>query len=56
MTSLLAVLAALIVTSSFSVVLTQIFTVLVIGLGFDVMNTWITNVSLIKWYLKKNEN
>jgi preprotein translocase subunit SecF len=30
--------------------LRQIFTILLIGLGFDIMNTWITNASIIKWY------
>mgnify|MGYP000727103400 CR=1 FL=1 len=52
LTSLLALISALIVVSSFSVVLTQIFTILVIGLGFDILNTWITNVSMLKWYVK----
>jgi preprotein translocase subunit SecF len=52
LTSLLAVLTALIVVSSFSLVLTQIFTILVMGLGFDILNTWITNVSILKWYAK----
>ena len=56
LTSFLAILFALIVVSSFSPLLTQIFTVLVIGLGFDILNTWITNVSILKWYVKKNEN
>lgn len=56
LTSLIAVLFALIIVSSFSSVLTQIFTVLVIGLSFDIFNTWITNVSLLKWYVRKNEN
>ena len=56
LTSFLAVLIALIVSISFSVVLTQIFTVLVIGLGFDILNTWTTNVSLLKWHVLKNEN
>jgi len=55
LTSLIAVIFALIIVSSFSIVLTQIFTVLVIGLGFDILNTWITNVSILKWYVKKNE-
>lgn len=55
LTSLLAVLIALIVSMSFSVVLTQIFTVLAIGLGFDIFNTWITNVSLLKWYVLKQK-
>lgn len=52
LTSLLALVFALIVVSSFSVILTQIFTILVIGLGFDILNTWITNVSILKWYFK----
>jgi len=57
LTSLVAFLIALIIVSSFSAILTKIFTILVIGLGFDILNTWITNVSLLKWYVKsKNEN
>ena len=53
LTSLLAVTFALIVVKSFSVVLTQIFTILVIGLSFDLLNTWITNVSILKWYVER---
>ncbi len=61
LTSLFAILAALIIVSSFSLILTQIFTVLAIGLGFDIFNTWVTNVSILKWYVIKkrgeeNEN
>lgn len=57
LTSLLAITLALLVVRSFSLVLTQIFTILVIGLSFDILNTWITNVSILKWYVKKkNEN
>jgi len=52
LTSLFAIAFALIAVSSFSVILTQIFTILVIGLGFDLLNTWITNVSILKWYVK----
>ena len=56
LTSLLAITVALIIVSSFSSVLSQIFTILAIGLGFDLINTWITNVSILKWYMKrKNE-
>ena len=55
LTSLFAVLFALIVVSSFSSVLTQIFTILSIGLAFDLLNTWITNVSILKWYMKKKK-
>ena len=53
LTSLLAVVFALIIVKSFSVVLSQIFTILAIGLSFDILNTWITNVSILKWYMEK---
>ncbi len=52
-TSLLAIIFAFIIVSSFSGVLAQIFTVLIIGLSFDILNTWITNVSILKWYASK---
>jgi preprotein translocase subunit SecF len=55
LTSLFAVAVALLVVKSFSVTLTQIFVVLVIGLMFDMMNTWITNVSILKWYVNERE-
>jgi preprotein translocase subunit SecF len=55
LTSLIAVVSSLLIVRSFSIVLSQIFTVLAIGLCFDIFNTWVTNVSLIKWYIKKNE-
>jgi len=57
LTSLVAILLALIIVKSFSIILTQIFTILAIGLSFDILNTWITNVSILKWYVeRKNEN
>jgi len=52
LTSIVAVGVALLVVRSFSVILTQIFTILVIGLGFDIFNTWITNASILKWYVQ----
>ena len=55
LTSLLAVLFALFIVQSFSPILTQILTILSIGLGFDILNTWITNVSILKWYMKNKE-
>ncbi len=54
-TSLIAMTIALIMVQSFSVVLTQIFTILVIGLGFDLINTWLTNASILKWYIRRKE-
>jgi len=49
LTSIIAILFAFIVIKSFSVTLSQIFTILLIGLGFDIFNTWITNASILKW-------
>ena len=55
LTSLFAVGAALIIVKSFSIVLSQIFTILLIGLCFDIFNTWITNASIIKWYAERRK-
>jgi len=46
-----AALIALFVMSASSV-MTQIASVLLIGLIFDVINTWITNAGLLRWYLE----
>jgi preprotein translocase subunit SecF len=50
LTSIIAITSALIVVYPFGSVLNQIFTILLIGLGFDLFNTWVTNASIIKWY------
>jgi len=55
LTSLFAVVSALVIVASFSVILTQIFTILAIGLSFDLVNTWITNVSILKWYVERKK-
>ncbi len=52
LTSILAITVALVIIQSISNVLAQIFTILIIGLSFDLLNTWITNVSILKWYLE----
>jgi preprotein translocase subunit SecF len=54
-TSIIAVTTALIAVYSFSSVLNQIFTILLIGLGFDLFNTWLTNASILKWYAEGKE-
>ena len=56
LTSLIAITAALIIVYQFSSVLNQIFTILIIGLGFDLINTWLANASIIKWYAEKNKS
>jgi len=55
LTSLVAVLVALTITAGFSPVLQQIFSILSIGLAFDIFNTWITNAGILKWYVEKKE-
>ncbi len=55
LTSFFAILVSLLVVQSFSIILTQIFTILVIGLGFDLLNTWVTNVSILKMYVEHKE-
>ncbi len=52
LTSIAAVGVSLIVIHSLSDTLRQIFTILLIGLGFDILNTWVTNASLLKWYVE----
>lgn len=54
-TSIIAVASALIAVYSFSSVLNQIFTILLIGLGFDLLNTWVTNASIIKWFVENKK-
>ena len=49
-TSIIAVLIALIIVYNYGSILNQIFLILIIGLGFDLLNTWVTNASIIKWY------
>lgn len=50
LTAIAAVGVSLIIIYNFSDALRQIFTVILIGLGFDIMNTWFTNASILKWY------
>jgi preprotein translocase subunit SecF len=53
LTSIAAIAVALIIIFSFSEILRQIFTVLLIGLGFDILNTWFMNAGILKWYVEK---
>jgi preprotein translocase subunit SecF len=51
----LAAAAAMFLVSWFGAVqiIYEISAVLLIGLLFDVMNTWLTNVGILKWYVQK---
>jgi len=50
-TTLVAMVAALVFTKS--EVISQIMIILLIGLVVDLINTWIQNVGILKWYLEK---
>jgi preprotein translocase subunit SecF len=53
-TTFAAITAMLIVSWIGSVqILMEISAVLLIGLVFDVLNTWLTNAALLKWYVEK---
>ena len=60
LTSIVAVLAAFLIVGPMSSTLHQIFLIMLLGLMADILNTWLTNVSIIKWYAlskaKKHEN
>jgi preprotein translocase subunit SecF len=55
LTSIVSVSVGLIIIYSYQSILNQIFTILIIGLFFDLFNTWITNASLIKWYVERTK-
>ena len=60
LTAIAAVAVALFFVYRFETALNQIFIILLIGLSLDILNTWVTNTSLIKWFVeaknKQNEN
>ena len=53
MTAIVAVGISLVFVHSFSDTLSQIFTIMLIGLGFDLLNKWITNASILKWFVER---
>ncbi len=53
MTTLAAVGVALLLSQSQTI--TQIMTILFIGLLVDMMNTWIQNAGILRWYAEKKE-
>lgn len=54
LTAIAAIAVAFIIVRPFGTVLNQMFEILLIGLCFDMVNTWITNTSLIKLFVEKN--
>lgn len=52
MTSTAVGTMAVLVIANISLVITQIASVLLIGLLVDIVNTWMTNAGLLKWYME----
>ena len=53
LTTIAAVIVALIVSDS--EVISQIMLIILIGLVVDIINTWIQNLGLLRWYLKNEQ-
>lgn len=53
LTALVAVIPAFFIVSSLPDSFRQIFLILALGLFADIINTWMTNMSIIKWYCEK---
>lgn len=54
MTTLAALTTAYLITNS--IILKQMFGIIIIALIIDLISTWVMNAGLIIWYAKKNEN
>ncbi len=55
-TAIAAVVAMLVVAWAGQItIIREIATVLLIGLIFDILNTWLTNAGIIKWYVMKTQ-
>ena len=52
LTAIASVGVSLIFIYNFSDTLRQIFSIILIGLLFDIFNTWVTNASMLKWYME----
>lgn len=52
-TALVAVIPAFFIVSALPDSFRQIFLILALGLFADLINTWMTNMSIIKWYCEK---
>jgi len=50
LTAIAAIAVAFIFTRTLSPTLAQMFTIILIGLVFDIFNCWVTNASILKWY------
>ena len=52
LTGMVAITAGLIFTQAETI--RQIMLILLIGLAFDLMHTWLTNTGILRWYMERN--
>ncbi len=55
LTGLAAIIPAFLIITGLPDSFRQIFLILGIGLGMDILNTWLTNASIIKWYAESKK-
>lgn len=55
LTAIASIFIGLLFVYRFETVLNQIFIIILIGLFYDIINTWLTNVWLIKWYVESRD-
>lgn len=55
LTGLAAIIPAFLIVTGLPDSFRQIFLILGIGLGMDILNTWLTNASIIKWYAESKK-
>jgi preprotein translocase subunit SecF len=55
LTAVASIFIGLIFVYRFETVLNQIFLIIFIGLLYDILNTWLTNVLIIKWYAESRD-
>ena len=54
LTTIVALIVVLLVGKS--AILNQIMTILLIGLCVDLINTWIQNAGLLRWFMEKKHH
>lgn len=54
-TSFMAIGIALFFLYRFESILNQIFLIIMFGLSFDLINTWIGNAGIIKWFVERKK-
>jgi len=55
LTAITSIFIGLLFVYRYETILNQIFIIILIGLLYDILNTWLTNVLIIKWYAESRD-